>query len=452
LRIAFKGYILVGGLVASRLFGKTLYFRMADTRFKFAVRALRHRNYKLFFGGQSLSLIGTWMTQVASSWLVYRLTNSAFLLGLVSFSGQLPALLLTPFAGVLVDRWSRHRVLKATQVLAMIQSLALAALVFSGHVTIWHIIVLSMFQGVVNAFDIPARQTFVIEMIEDRADLSNAIALNSSMMNGARLIGPSIAGVIIAVAGEGACFLIDGISYLAVIASLQLMRIRERSSRPRKHVLKELRDGWQYIMRFTPIRTILTLVTIASLVGAPFMVLLPVFASAVLHGGPYTLGFLTGASGLGAFLSAVVLALRRSIVGLGKRMAITGITFGLGLIAFGFSRTVWLSLILMLVVGFSMMQVMAGANTIMQTIVEEDKRGRVMSFYTLAFIGVAPFGSLMFGTLAGRIGAPATVIGGGICCIAVAIWFYAKLDTIRQIIRPIYAELGILSPPPEVVE
>lgn len=420
---------------------------MAESRLKFALRALRHRNYKLFFGGQSLSLIGTWMTQVASSWLVYRLTNSPLLLGVVSFSGQLPALLLTPLAGVWVDRWSRHSVLKATQVLSMLQSFALAILVFSGRITIWHIIVLAMFQGVLNAFDIPARQSFVIEMIEDKADLSNAIALNSSMMNGARLIGPSIAGGIIAIAGEGWCFLIDGFSYMAVIASLLMMRVRKRPERPRKHVLSELAEGWRYVVEFAPIRVILTMVTIASLVAAPYMVLLPVFAGVVLHGGARTLGFLTAASGLGAFISAVVLAMRRTVVGLGRRMAMTGVTFGAGLILFGLSRWFWLSLLLMLVVGFSMMQLMASGNTIMQTIVQEDKRGRVMSFYTLGFIGVLPFGSLLAGTLADQVGAPATVICGGTLCIAAALWFYFKLDSIRKIVRPIYVEMGILSSP-----
>jgi MFS family permease len=421
---------------------------MADTpnnsRFFFAVRALRHRNYKLFFGGQSLSLIGTWMTQVASSWLVYRLTNSAWLLGLVSFSGQIPALLLTPFAGVWVDRWDRRNVLKVTQVLAMIESFALAALALSGRVNIWHILGLTMFQGAVNAFDIPARQTFVVEMIEDRADLSNAIALNSSMMNGARLIGPSIAGAIIAVAGEGYCFLIDGISYIAVIASLMLMNTKPGVPRIHENLFSELKAGWRYIIGFDPIRSILGLIAFVSLFAVPYTVLLPVFASVILHGGPHTFGFLTGATGLGAFISAIVLAMRKSIVGLGKRMAVTSLTFGAGLILFAFSHTVWLSIPLMLLVGFSMMQVMAAGNTILQTIVDEDKRGRVMSFYTLAFIGIAPFGSLIAGALANRIGAPATVIAGGVLCILASAWFFARLENIRKIVRPLYVERGIL--------
>jgi len=418
------------------------------SRFKFALRALKHRNYKLFFGGQSLSLIGTWMTQVATSWLVYRLTHSALLLGLVSFSGQIPALLLLPFAGVWVDRWNRHTVLKVTQILSMLESFALAALALNGSIAIWQIILLTMFQGAVNAFDMPARQAFLVEMIEDRADLPNAIALNSTMVNGARLVGPSIAGIIISVAGEGYCFLIDGISYLAVIASLFLMRTRPSvARRPQHNVISELREGWSYVMNFAPIRSILTLLAAISLIGVPYMVLMPVFASTVLHGGPHTLGFLTGASGVGALISAITLAMRKSIVGLGRMMAITAFTFGAGLIAFGFSRSLWLSLLLMLVIGFSMMQQMAAGNTILQTIVDEDKRGRVMSFYTMAFIGAAPFGSLIAGALASKIGAPLTVVCGGSLCVLVAFWFSVQLKEIRRIVKPIYMELGIL---PEV--
>jgi MFS family permease len=412
--------------------------------FGFAVRALRHRNYRLFFGGQSLSLIGTWMTQVASSWLVYRLTSSALLLGLVSFSGQLPALLLTPFAGVWVDRWDRRLVLKVTQILAMLESFALAVLVFSGHVNIWYILGLTMFQGAVNAFDIPARQTFVVEMLEDRADLPNAIALNSSMMNGARLIGPSIAGAVIAIAGEGYCFLIDGISYIAVIASLMLMDTKPSAALIQENLFSGLKAGWRYVMGYDPIRSILALIAFISLVGLPYTVLLPVFASAILHGGPNTFGLLTGATGLGAFISAVLLAMRKSIVGLGKRMAITSLTFGAALIVFAFSQTFWLSLLLMLVVGFSMMQVIASGNTILQTIVDEDKRGRVMSFYTLAFIGAAPVGSLLAGALANQIGAVPTVVVCGLLCIIASLWFFGRLENIRRIVRPLYIERGIL--------
>src|SRR5215468_1229009 len=404
-----------------------------DSRLKFALRALRHRNYRLFFGGQSLSLIGTWMTQVATSWLVYRVTKSPFLLGMVGFSGQLPALLLTPFAGVWVDRWNRHRVLKVTQVLSMLESFALAVLALTGLIDIWQIIVLTMFQGAVNAFDMPARQAFLVEMIEDRADLANAIALNSSMVNGARLIGPSIAGLIIAVAGEGYCFLIDGFSYLAVLASLFLMNINATQARSQRNVLEGLKEGWSYITGFLPLRSILGMVAFVSLTGFPYSVLLPVFASSVLHGGPHTLGFLTGAAGVGALASALTLAMRRTVVGLGRLINILVFTFGSALILVSFSRSVWLSLALMIPVGFSMMGLLAASNTIMQTIVEEDKRGRVMSFYTLSFTGIMPLGSLIAGTLASRMGASLTVAVGGSLCVACAVWFSTRLPEIRRI-------------------
>jgi MFS family permease len=387
------------------------------------------------------------MTQVATSWLIYRLTNSAWLLGFVGFSGQIPAFFMAPFAGVWVDRWNRHRILKITQTLSMIESFALAAVVFTGHTSVWNIVGLTMFQGVVNAVDMPARQAFLVEMVDDRADLANAIALNSSMVNGARLIGPSIAGVIIGIAGEAYCFLIDGFSYLAVIASLLLMTVRASARPERKNVLHELKDGLKYVAEFTPIRSILLLLMCVSLVGMPYSVLLPIFASDVLHGGPHTLGFLTGAAGLGALISAITLAARKTIVGLGRVIAITAFTFGAGLVALGLSHWLWLSLPLMLVTGFSMMQQMSSSNTIMQTIVEENKRGRVMSFYTMAFIGVAPFGSLIAGLAASKVGAPHTVMLGGALCMIVAFWFSRKLEGIRKVVRPIYVQLGIL---PEV--
>jgi len=414
---------------------------------QFLTRSLRHRNYRLFFIGQSLSLIGTWMTQVATSWLIYRLTGSAWLLGFVSFSGQLPAFFLAPFAGVWVDRWNRHRILKITQTLSMLESFALAGVVLTGHKNVWNIAFLTAFQGIVNAVDMPARQAFLVEMVTDRADLANAIALNSSMVNGARLIGPSIAGIVIGFAGEAYCFLIDGFSYLAVIASLLFMTVTPVLRVARKNVFSELKEGFAYVSSFTPIRSILLLLMCVSLVGVPYSVLLPIFASEVLHGGPHTLGFLTGASGMGALISAITLAARKTIVGLGRVIAVTAFTFGLGLIALGLSHWLWLSLPLMLVTGFSMMQQMSSSNTIMQTIVEESKRGRVMSFYTMAFIGVAPFGSLIAGFAANKIGAPYTVMVGGTLCMLTAFWFSRRLRGIREVVRPIYVKLGIL---PEV--
>jgi MFS family permease len=366
---------------------------------------------------------------------------------LVSFSGQLPALLLTLFAGVWVDRWNRHRVLQVTQFLSMLESFALAVLAITNRINIWHIVGLTMFQGVVNAIDMPARQTFVVDMIEDRADLPNAIALNSSMVNSARLIGPSIAGLIIAVAGEGYCFLIDGFSYLAVLASLFLMSINSSQAASRRNVVEGLKEGWGYIRGFFPLRSILGMIAFVSLTGFPYSVLLPVFASTVLHGGPHTLGFLTGAAGVGALASALTLAMRRTVVGLGRLIKILVFTFGAALILFSFSRIVWLSLLLMIPLGFSMMGMLAASNTIMQTIVQEDKRGRVMSFYTLSFTGIMPLGSLIAGSLASRSGAPMTVAIGGSLCVACAVWFSTRLPEIRRIVRPIYVDLGIL---PEV--
>jgi MFS family permease len=395
-----------------------------------------------------VSLIGTWMTRIATSWLVYRLTGSAWLLGVVGFAGQIPTFLLAPFAGVWVDRLSRHRVLVITQVLAMLQSFGLAVLALAGVIQVWHIIVLNIVQGLINAFDTPARQAFVVEMVEDRADLSNAIALNSSMVNMARLIGPSIAGLIIAAVGEAYCFLIDGFSYIAVIISLLLMSfhvVQRRSTR--SSMLHELREGWQYVVHFTPVRSILLLLALVSLVGMPYTVLMPVFAAAVLHGGAHTLGFLMGAVGVGALIGAARLATRKTVLGLGRVIPLMAAVFGAGLIAFSFSRWIYLSLPLMFVTGFGMMQQMASSNTILQTIVPDERRGRVMSYYTMAFFGMAPFGSLFAGSLASRIGAPRTLFIGGICCLVGAAWFWSELPEIRRLVRPIYVDLGLL---PEV--
>ena len=419
--------------------------RQYNSSWQFALRALRARNYRLVFGGQSVSLIGTWMTRIATGWLVYRLTGSPFLLGIVGFAGQIPTFVLGPFAGVWVDRWDRHRTLVVTQVLSMLQSFALAALALAGRITIADIVWLSLAQGLINTFDMPARQAFVVQMVDRREDLGSAIALNSSMVNAARLIGPSVAGVIIAAFGEGYCFLVDGISYVAVIASLLAMRLA--AAHPparRKAVMHELKEGWRYAMGFAPIRSILLLLALVSLVGMPYTVLMPIFAGKVLHGGPHTLGFLMGASGVGALAAAMALAARRSVLGLGRLVAISAAVFGAGLIGFGLSRMLWLSLLLMLITGGSMMQQMAASNTILQTIVEEDKRGRVMSFYSMAFMGMAPFGSLLAGALAGRIGAPRTLMLGGSVCLLGAAAFALYLPKVRQLVRPIYSELGII--------
>lgn len=412
---------------------------------RFALRALRSRNYRLFFGGQSISLVGTWMTRLATSWLVYRLTGSAYLLGLVGFAGQVPTFLLGPFAGVWVDRLDRRRVLVLTQVLSMIQSFWLAVLVLWGHITFAEILWLSVFQGVVNAFDMPARQAFLTQMVDNREDLPNAIALNSSMVNGSRLVGPSLAGIVIAAYGEGYCFLIDGISYIGVIVSLLLMTVTVKQvARKKEGAIAEFREGWRYVSRFQPVRAILVLLGLVSLVGMPYTVLMPVFATQILHGGPHTLGFLMGASGIGALASAIWLATRRSVLGLGRVIPMMSAMFGAGLLAFALSKWLALSLVLMLFTGFGMMQQMAASNTILQTIVSDDMRGRVMSYYSMAFAGTAPFGSLAAGYIAERIGAPATLMIGGAACVVGAAWFLTELKQIRQLIRPIYVQLGIL--------
>ncbi len=414
-----------------------------------AWRALRHRNFRLFFGGQSISLIGTWMTRVATAWLVYRLTKSSLLLGTVSFAGQIPTFLLAPLAGVIVDRIDRRKVLVWTQTLAMLQSLALAWLTLAHRINMAEVLALSAMQGVINAFDMPGRQSFMVKMVEDRADLSNAIAINSSMVNAARLIGPSLAGILIAATNEGWCFLTDSISYIAVIASLLMMRVPPSSEAvDRTSMVAQLREGWTYVSGFAPIRTILLLFALLSLMGWPFMVLMPVFAAQVLHGGPHTLGFLMGAVGVGSLASALSLVMRRSVRGLGKMIPIAAVAFGTGLITFGFSTNLWLSMALMLLTGFGMMQGLTASNTIIQTLVEEKMRGRVMSYYTMAFVGMAPFGSLLAGTLAHFIGAPRTVIVSGVACILGAIWFWSRLPHIRKDMRPIYERLGIIPQAP----
>jgi MFS family permease len=424
-----------------------------------AWRALRHRNFRLFFGGQTISLIGTWMTRIATSWLVYRLTGSALLLGTVSFVGQIPTFLVAPFAGVWVDRLDRRQVLVWTQTLAMIQSFLLAALTFSGHITIGLILTLSVMQGVINAFDMPGRQAFMVQMVGDRADLGNAIAINSSMVNVARLIGPSLAGMLIAVSSEGWCFLIDGISYIAVIASLLMMRLEAAAvRRAATSMLTELKEGWSYVAGFLPIRTILALFAVVSLMGMPFVVLMPIFAAKVLNGGPHTLGFLMGAMGVGALISALSLAARRNVRGLIRMIPIAAAVFGLGLIGFGLSHVFWLSMLTVLIAGMGMMQGMAASNTIIQTLVDEDKRGRVMSYYTMAFMGMATFGSLLAGTMAHAIpamsmgfvggtplaGAQWTVILNGVVVVLGAAWFVTRLPALRRVVRPIYEEMGII--------
>jgi MFS family permease len=409
-------------------------------------RALRSRNYRLFFGGQSVSLIGTWITRIATSWLVYRLTGSVLLLGIVGFCGQIPTLLFAPFTGVLVDRMDRHRILVVTQILSMIQSFALAALVFTGQISVAWVLVLQVAQGIINAFDTPARQAFVVEMVEDRADLPNAIALNSTMVNASRILGPSIGGLVIAAVGEGWCFFADGVSYIAVIVSLLVMDVVRRQMPARNtSMMEELGTGFRYVWQFLPVRSALTLLAIVSTMGMPYTVLMPAISINLLHGGPHTLGFLMTASGVGALLGALYLASRRSVLGLGKVMVFSTALFGAGLVSFSFSRVLWLSLLILPLIGAGMMVTMAASNTIIQTIVEERLRGRVMAFYAMAFLGTAPIGSLIAGVVADRIGPTRTVTIGGALCLVASVWFATRLPLLREIVRPIYLERGIIA-------
>jgi len=414
--------------------------------FRRIFRTLSSRNYRLFFTGQSISLIGTWMQRVAMSWLVYHLTSSEFLLGLVSFLGLIPVFVLSPFAGVLADRFHRLHLLIATQVLAMLQAFLLTVLVMTGLIRIGHIMALATLLGLINSFDTPIRQAFTAELVEKKADLGNAIALNSAMFNSARMVGPTIAGLLIAAFGEGFCFLLNALSYLAVIAALLRMRIPSTAEKKQKQkLLKGLEEGFSYSFGFAPIRSVLLLLMAVSMMGMPYIVLMPVFAKDILLGGSETLGFLMGAAGAGALCGAVYLAQRKTVVGLERVIPLMTGLFSLGLIGFALSRHQWLSLTLLLIAGFGLMVQMASSNSILQTIVDDDKRGRVMSFYVMCVMGTTPIGSLLAGVVADRLGAPQTLLIGGICCLAGALLFMRKLPALRETIRPIYVEKGIIS-------
>jgi len=408
-------------------------------------RALRYRNYRLFFIGQSISLIGTWMQQVAISWLVYSLTNSAFMLGVVAFSGLISTFLLTPFAGVLVDRLDRHRILVVTQTLAMLQAFALAVVVLTGTAAVWNLILLSAALGFINAFDMPTRQAFVLDMVTNLEDLGNAIALNSSLFNSARLIGPSVAGVLVALVGEGLCFLINGISFIAVIACLLAMKITPTPPRGRQEdFLRGMKDGANYAFGYPPIKYIVILLAFSALVAMPYPVLMPVFAKEVLQGGANTLGFLMAAAGAGALAGAIYLALRKNVFGLDKVIVVSTCSFGVGLICFSLSRITALSMLFMAVTGFGMVVQLAASNTILQTIADDDKRGRVMSLYIMSFMGLAPFGSLLFGGLADYIGAPNTLLIGGACMLAGALLFTRKFSSVKGMVHRAYVKKGLV--------
>ena len=416
-------------------------------------RALRHRNYRLFFTGQGISLIGTWLTKVATSWLVYRLTGSAWLLGVLAFAGQIPTFVLAPLAGVMVDRWNRYRVLLVTQTLAMLQSFLLAGLAISGVIQVWEVIALNVLQGLIDAFDMTVRQSMVVHMVDDRADLPNAIALNSSMVNAARLLGPAIAGVLIAAVGEGWCFFVDAVSYGAVILSVLLMRLDQPPRTPKStRVLHEMAEGFRYASGFAPIRALLLLLAVSGLAGRPFAVLLPVIAREVMHGGAGTLGTLQATAGVGALAGALYLATRSSVLGLGRVVVMSAALFGFGLISFSRVHVLWLAMPLLLLAGTGMMLQTAASNTIIQTIVDEDKRGRVMSLLAMSLFGTVPLGSLIAGALATRIGAENTILVGGALCIVAAAIFLRALPEVRRAVRPIYERMGILPRPAKAVE
>ncbi len=416
--------------------------------------SLESKNYKLYFAGQGISLIGTWMQHIAMSWLVYRLTGSVFLLGLVSFTSQVPTFILSPFAGVITDRFNRHRIMVATQVLFLLQALILALLVLTNTVQIWHIITLSLFFGLISAFDAPARQSLVIDLIEKPENLGNAIALNSAMFNGARLVGPGIAGFTIALVGEGICFSINAVSYIAVIWALMAMTIPQKLQHKTSdtNLKKSFSEGFKYTFGFAPIRILLILLGIVSLVGLPYVVLMPPYAKEILKGDSGMLGLLMSATGAGALTGALYLAARKTVIGLGKIISISIITFGASIIIAGYSYNPVLSLIALYFTGLAMITVIASINTLIQTIAEEDKRGRVMSFYAMALMGMNPIGNLLAGTIAAAIGVTYTLIIGGVITIGAGIWFQQQRPILRKYIRPVFVSKGIIQEAPAEIQ
>jgi MFS family permease len=395
------------------------------------LRALQYRNFQLFFSGQLISLIGTWMQNLAQAWLVYRITGSMILLGGISFCSQIPIFLFSTVGGIVADRYSRHRVVIATQSASMVLALALAALTLSHTVHIWHIFVLSALLGVVNAFDIPARQSFIVDMV-GRADLMNAIALNSSMFNASRVVGPAVAGILVAAIGEGWCFFANGISYIAVIVGLLLMRVApHRPVTGGGSPVAKIVEGFRFVIRNRPIHALLILLSIASVTGMPFTVLMPVFADRILHGGPKALGWLTGCAGMGALGAALLLASRQTLKGLSGWIAASATAFGVGLLIFALSRTFLFSALILVPVGFSLMLQMGSSNTLIQSMVPDHLRGRVMGVYSMMLMGMAPFGGLLAGVVADRFGAPTTVAIGGVICLAAAGIFWTQLPEIR---------------------
>jgi MFS family permease len=420
----------------------------APSRFATTLRALRHRNFQLFFGGQLISLTGTWMQSVAQAWLVYRLSGSALLLGAVGFSSQFPVFLVAPIGGITADRVNRQRLVIATQTASMILAGILAWLTLSHRVQVWQIFVLAASLGVVNAFDIPGRQAFLVDMV-GKEDLMNAIALNSSMFNGARVIGPAVAGILVSRIGEGWCFGANALSYIAVIVGLLLMHVHCPRLAGVGSPIEDMVEGFRWVWQTRIIRTLLILLALVSLVGMPYTVLMPIFADKILHGGARGLGILMGATGVGALFGALTLAAKTGVKGLGRWVTITCAMFGISLVLFSFSKLFWLSVVLLFPAGYSMMLQMACSNTLIQTMVPNDLRGRVMALYSMAFMGLAPFGALFGGALAHRVGAPITVAIGGVACVMGAIWFWRMLPTMRIEARRLIIAQGLAGGEPE---
>ena len=407
------------------------------------LRALRHRNFQLFFSGQLISLIGTWMQNIAQDWLVYRLTGSSLLLGTVAFVSQIPIFLLAPVAGIVADRWNRHRIVIATQTASLVLALTLATLTLTGRIRIWEIMVLASLLGVVNAFDIPARQAFLIDMV-GREDLLNAIALNSSMFNSARIIGPAIAGILVASVGEGWCFFANGISYFAVIAGLLLMRLTRHAELQKKgSPLENLIEGFRFARHTAPVRALLLLIGLVSFAAMPYTVLMPIFAGRILHGGARQLGLLMMMTGVGALLGALTLASKTGVSGLGRWVWMAASGFGTSLVFFTLSRHLWLSMALLLPTGFGMMVQMGATNTLLQVMVPDRLRGRVMSLYSMMFIGMGPIGAFVGGVVAARIGAPWTVAIGGVTCLAGGTIFARRLPAMRAVARQLILAQGM---------
>lgn len=403
------------------------------------LRALQYRNFQLFFSGQLISLIGTWMQNLAQAWLVYRKTGSMIQLGAISFCSQIPIFLLSPVGGIVADRYRRHRVVIATQSASMVLALMLAALTLTNTVEIWHIYVLSALLGAVNAFDVPARQSFIVEMVP-RTDMMNAIALNSSMFNASRVVGPAIAGILVAAIGEGWCFFANGVSYIAVLAGLMAMHVTPTASAPRSgSPLTHIVEGFRFVFQSRAVHSLLILLGIAAVTGMPFTVLMPVFADRILHGGAKGLGILTGCTGIGALGAALLLASRQTLKGLSVWIAASALAFGAGLVVFGYSRHFWFSSVILVGLGFSMMLQMGASNTLIQSMVPDHLRGRVMSVYSMMIMGMAPFGGLLAGIVADRIGAPITVAICGVICLVAAGVFWTQLEEIRAHARRMIA-------------